>query len=164
MGRLFRLDGNTPTALTAPEFGIPNTMAWSPDRTRFYLGDSIRNVIWVWDYDNPSGQIASRRIHVSGGPGVPDGSTMDAQGYLWTARFGAGRVTRTDPDGKGDREVLLPVANPTACTFGGPDRTTLFVTSARFGLEAPTDIDGATLMIETTIQGLAENPYHAQIA
>lgn len=156
-GRLFRIDGTTATPLTGPEFGIPNTMAWSPDRSRFYLGDSVRDTLWVWDYDDASGEIDNRRVFVEGGPGAPDGSCMDAEGCLWTARFGAGRVIRYDPDGCIEREVMLPARNPTATTFGGPELKTLFITSARFGLDDPTDADGALFAVETEIKGQPEN-------
>ena len=158
-GRLFRIDGQKATACTEAEFGIPNTMAWSPDRTRFYLGDSLRNTIWVWDYDDATGAIENRRIYVSGGPGVPDGSCMDSEGCLWNARFGAGRVIRYDPDGKVEREVLLPVENPTATTFAGPELATLVVTSACFGMADPSPVDGAMLLVETSMRGQDENWY-----
>jgi sugar lactone lactonase YvrE len=158
-GRLFRTGPDGAEALTGPEFAIPNTMAWSPDRTRFYAGDSIRNTIWVWDYDDATGAIRNRRIHVAGGPGVPDGSAMDAEGCLWTARFGAGCVIRTTPSGQQDLVLRLPVANPTACTFGGADWRTLFVTSARFGLEAPAEADGAVLVVGDLGPGQPENRF-----
>lgn len=134
-------------------------MVWSPDRDRFYLGDSLRNTIWVWDYDDATGEISNRRIHVSGGPGVPDGSCMDAAGFLWTARFGAGRVIRYDPTGKPDREIMLPAQNPTATTFGGSDLSTLIVTSARFGMENPADADGAMMAVQTDVIGQPENRF-----
>jgi sugar lactone lactonase YvrE/DNA-binding GntR family transcriptional regulator len=158
-GRLFRIDGGRAVAMTEAEFGIPNTMAWSPDRARFYLGDSQRNTIWVWDYDDDSGEIANRRVFVTGGPGVPDGSCMDAEGCLWTARFGAGCILRYDPGGQVEREIPLPVRNPTAATFGGTDLSVLFITSARFGLDAPDAADGALLAVETGIRGQEENWY-----
>lgn len=158
-GRLFRIDANGAVPLTEPEFGIPNTMVWSPERDRFYLGDSLRNTIWVWDYDDATGEISNRRIHVSGGPGVPDGSCMDAQGFLWTARFGAGRVIRYDPNGKTDREIFLPAQNPTATTFAGTDLSTLIVTSAHFGIENPADADGAMMAFETDVIGQPENRF-----
>ncbi len=158
-GRLFRLDGTRATAIGAPPLGIPNTMAWSPDGTRFYFGDSIRNVIWAYERDAESGALGARRTFVDGGPGVPDGSCIDAQGHLWTARFGAGRVIRYDPDGRVEREVALPVTNPTACTFGGPELATLIVTSARFAMPAPHEIEGATLALETEVRGLPEHRY-----
>jgi sugar lactone lactonase YvrE len=158
-GRLYRIDGARALPMTEAEFGIPNTMAWSPDRRSFYLGDSLRNTIWVWDHDEARGEIANRRVFVSGGPGLPDGSCMDSEGCLWTARFGAGRVIRYDPDGRVEREIALPVQNPTATTFGGPGLTTLFVTSARFGLDEPAEADGALLAVETDIRGQEENWY-----
>lgn len=156
-GRLFRIDGNCATPMSGPEFGIPNTMVWSPERDKFYLGDSSRNTIWVWDYEGTTGEITNRRVHVDGGPGVPDGSCIDAEGYLWTARFGAGRVIRYDPDGRAEREVLLPAKNPTATTFAGADLRTLVVTSARFGLDSPNDSDGAMMVVETGVTGHPEN-------
>ena len=156
-GRLFRIDGKSVTACSEAKFGIPNTMAWSPDCKKFYLGDSLRNTIWVWDYDNESGQITNRKIHVSGGPGIPDGSSIDSEGFLWTARFGASRVIRYDPNGKIDREIMLPVVNPTATTFGGTDLKTLIVTSAKFGIKNPGYNDGAMLTIKTNIRGQSEN-------
>ncbi|MGB7430917.1 MAG: SMP-30/gluconolactonase/LRE family protein [Ahrensia sp.] len=158
-GRLFRIQGDHATALTGPEFGIPNTMVWSPAGDFFYLGDSTRNTIWVWDYEAATGALSNRRVHISGGPGVPDGSCVDAEGYLWTARFGAGRIIRYDPDGKQDRELLLPAQNPTATTFAGDDMSTLIVTSARFGMDDPADADGAMLAIETDVIGHPENRF-----
>jgi sugar lactone lactonase YvrE len=156
-GRLFRIEGQKVIELLGPEFVIPNTMAWSPDCQHFYLGDSGRNTIWIWDYDKCANQIKNRRIFVEGGPGVPDGSAMDSEGCLWTARFGAGRLIRYDPTGAVEREIILPVVNPTACTFGGHDLRTLYITSARFGLSKPSSLDGATLILETNIAGQAEN-------
>jgi len=156
-GRLFRIDGATATACSEAEFGIPNTMAWSPDRTRFFLADSLQNTIWVWDYDDVTGAIENRRIHVSGGPGLPDGSCMDSEGCLWTARFAGGRVIRYDPDGRVEREIMLPVENPTSATFAGADLSTLVVTSASFGMTEPGQDDGAMLVVQTDIRGQNEN-------
>lgn len=158
-GRLFRIDGDHAIALTGPEFGIPNTMVWSPAGDRFYLGDSTRNTIWVWDYDDKTGALSNRRVFVSGGPGLPDGSCMDAEGFLWTARFGAGQVIRYDPDGKQDRALVLPAQNPTATTFAGVDMKTLIVTSARFGMDDPADADGAMMAIEIDVTGHPENRF-----
>ena len=58
-----------------------------------------------------------------------------------------------------EREIALPVQNPTATTFGGPGLTTLFVTSARFGLDEPAEADGALLAVQTVIRGQEENWY-----
>ncbi|WP_159875407.1 SMP-30/gluconolactonase/LRE family protein [Aquitalea denitrificans] len=162
-GHLWRTSGEQAIALSEAEFGCPNTMAWSPDRRYFYAGDSQRNSIWVWDYDMASGDISQRRVLQQGGPGIPDGSAMDEDGCLWTARFGGGCIVRTTPAGKTDRIIPLPVRNPTSCTFGnaqgGKQLDTLLITSARFGLSQPGPQDGAVLAIHTGHYGLPENRY-----
>jgi sugar lactone lactonase YvrE len=84
---------------------------------------------------------------------------MDAAGFLWTARFGAGRVIRYDPRGKPDREIMLPAQNPTATTFAGSELSTLIVTSARFGMENPADADGAMMAVQTDVIGQPENRF-----
>ena len=163
VGRLWRTEGRRAIALSGPEFGCPNTMVWSPDQRHFYAGDSKRNAIWVWNYDVTSGDISQRRLLQQGGPGIPDGSAMDGDGCLWTARFGGGCIVRTTPTGRTDRIIPLPASNPTSCTFGSADGgkqlDTLLITSARFGLRCPGPLDGAVLAIRAGVNGLAENHY-----
>ncbi len=66
---------------------------------------------------------------------VPDGLTVDEQGRIWVALWGGGAVNRYAADGSPLATVSLPVQRPTSCAFGGPDRETLFVTTARAGLD-----------------------------
>ncbi len=157
IGALFRLDPDgRVTRHTEPEFGISNTMAWSPDRRRFYFGDTLRNAIFAFDYDDDSGEIRGRRVLLEGyRHGLPDGSCIDHDGCLWNARWGGGRVIRITPDGSVDLEVEVPVTNPTSCAFAGSGR--LIVTSARFGLSEPqlrgNALEGAVLVAETGYDG-----------
>ena len=145
-GALFRVDPDGAVSCHSErEFGVSNTMAWSPDKRTFYFGDSLRNVIFAYDYDDDAGTLCNRRVLLEGYPhGVPDGSCIDADGCLWNTRFGGARVIRIAPDGSVDAEIGLPVSNPTCCAFGGPDMRTLFVTSARFGLSG-NDLDSNPL-------------------
>ncbi|HVG47094.1 MAG TPA: SMP-30/gluconolactonase/LRE family protein [Rubellimicrobium sp.] len=161
-GRLWRIgpDGEATAMADVPPLDIPNAMAWSPDGWTFHLADTVLNVIWAFDVDGGSGTLSRRRVFHEGGPGLPDGACMDADGHLWSARFGGGCLLRLDPEGRVEREVALPVTNPTACTFGGDRLSTLYVTSARFGLSeaalAANPLEGALLAIETTVAGLPE--------
>ena len=92
-------------------------------------------MIWAFDCDPDDRRLANRRVFSDEKlPGFCDGSAIDAEGYLWNARFAGGAVVRFAPDGRVERIIELPVTNPTSCCFGGPDLTTLYVTSARFGL------------------------------
>jgi L-arabinonolactonase len=117
---------------------IPNGLAWSPAGDVMYFADTLAAAIYAFDYDLATGAATNRRLFASteGGAVGPDGATVDAEGYLWSASYGGSCVTRFAPDGRVDRRVLLPVQHPTSCAFGGPDLGTLFVTSASQELDA----------------------------
>jgi sugar lactone lactonase YvrE len=83
---------------------------------------------------------------------------MDAEGYVWNARWGGHCIIRFAPDGSVDRIVEVPLSHPTSCVFGGPDMTTLFVTSARPASGA-LDLDGSVLKVETGIKGLTSDRF-----
>lgn len=116
---------------------ISNGCCWSPDSRRFYFADSPLREIYVYDFDATGGTIANRRLFARTPDGAhPDGANVDAEGFLWSAHWGAGRVVRYDPDGKVDRILKVPATQPTCIAFGGPALDLLFVTSARDGLSA----------------------------
>jgi L-arabinonolactonase len=106
--------------------------------------------ILAYSYDVDAGRAHSPRLFAdcSDQPGLPDGSTVDAEGFLWNAQWGGSRLVRYTPDGRVDRVVPVPVTNPTCIAFGGDDLRTLYVTTARFGLAA------ARLADEPTAGGL----------
>ncbi|MGH7152589.1 MAG: SMP-30/gluconolactonase/LRE family protein, partial [Acetobacteraceae bacterium] len=92
--------------------------------------------------------------------GLPDGATVDAEGGLWVAHWGGGRVSRFKPDGSLDRSVRLPVPQPTCLAFGGEDLGTVFVTSARTGLDAGAleraPLSGGIFAFRPDVRGLLE--------
>jgi sugar lactone lactonase YvrE len=157
MGRLFcvRPDGSSAPEKTG--IGISNTLCWSPDATRFYSGDTLANVISVWDRDPASGRIANERpFFVGFERGLPDGSAIDREGYLWNARYGGACVVRIAPNGEIDRIVEMPVSNVTTCTFGGPQLKTLFITTARRTNER---LSGGVYALPVDVPGLPENRF-----
>lgn len=99
-------------------------------------------------------------LDLSGAGLRPDGSVVDAEGCLWNAQFGAGRLARYRPDGRLDRVVALPVSMPTCPAFGGPDLKTMFVTSAWADLDADQrrrePLAGAVFAFELDTPGLPE--------
>jgi sugar lactone lactonase YvrE len=159
-GVLCRLDPDASVTQWCCDIGISNTLAWSPDERRFYFGDTLDNVIWVYDYDSATGSIRNRRPFLQRYPrGLPDGSCVDADGYLWNCRFFGGCIVRVAPDGQIDRVVEMPVQNITTCIFGGADRRTLYVTTA--SIEAPPHdrLAGGLFAIRTEAQGQQENRF-----
>ncbi|MBC9176879.1 SMP-30/gluconolactonase/LRE family protein [Roseomonas ludipueritiae] len=115
---------------------IINCVNWSPDGRTMYFSDTPAGIIYACDFDIGSGRMGERRIFHAGQdvPGQPDGGTVDAEGCLWSARYGGGGVARFRPDGSLDHFLPLPAQKITCCAFGGPELRTLFVTSATEGL------------------------------
>ncbi|GAA5231827.1 CBU_1789 family Dot/Icm type IV secretion system effector [Verticiella sediminum] len=140
---------------------IPNSVVFSPDDRLMYFADSTAKKIWVFDFDLAAGALSNRRVFVdcAADPGVPDGSAMDADGCLWNANYGNGRIVRYTPGGKVDRIVALPVTQPTCCSFGGPDLDTLYITTARQKLTAeqlaPQPLAGGVFALKTGVKGIA---------
>jgi sugar lactone lactonase YvrE len=164
-GVLLRLDADGKTSVWRKDIGISNTMVWSPDRRRFYTGDSIANVIWAYDYDQATGAISNERPFLQGfARGLPDGSAMDAEGFLWNCRYFGNCVVRVAPDGKIDRVVEMPVKNITTCCFGGADLKTLLVTTASAHAPLGDRLAGSLFAIRTEVKGQPENRFGLRMA
>src|SRR5882724_8483180 len=132
IGRLYRIGSNGDVTSVAEGFVCSNGPSFSPDGRIMYHTCSHERVIHAYDVYADSGEASNRRVFATFDPavGVPDGSTVDAEGCLWTTHWGGWRITRFFPDGRVDREIAMPVKSLTSCAFGGPDMTTLFVTTA----------------------------------
>jgi sugar lactone lactonase YvrE len=162
IGRVFRVTGQGDISVEKTEVGISNTFCWSPDGTKFYTGDTLKNVINVWDFDASAGTIANERPFFAGfSRGLPDGSAMDRDGFLWNARYGGACIVRVAPDGSIDRVFDMPVAAPTTLTFGGPQLRTAYITSAGGGKGAADDapLAGSLFSMEVEVPGLPENHF-----
>ncbi|HEY0704796.1 MAG TPA: SMP-30/gluconolactonase/LRE family protein [Candidatus Acidoferrales bacterium] len=163
-GVLMRLDADGKTSVWRKDIGISNTFVWSPDRRHFYFADSIANVIWVYDYDFATGAISNERPFFEGfDRGLPDGSAMDSEGFLWNCRYYGNCVVRVAPDGKVDRVVEMPVKNITTCCFGGEDLRTLFVTTASAHAALGDRLAGSLFAIRTEVKGQAENRFKLRL-
>jgi sugar lactone lactonase YvrE len=159
-GILYRIDPDGRTTVHRRNLGISNTVAWSPDGRRFYFGDSLANVIWAYDYDAQTGNISNEIPFLENfSRGLPDGSSVDSEGFLWNCRFNGGCIVRVAPDGKIDCVVEMPVKNVTTCTFGGPDRKTLYITTATMDAASSDRLAGGLYALETEVQGQQENRF-----
>ncbi len=155
-GVLYRIDPDGTATKWKENIGISNTVAWTPDLKRFYFGDSPANTIYSYAYDEKTGAISGENAFLIGYPrGLPDGSVIDRQGYLWNARYGGGCLIRVAPDGHIDRVVSLPTLNPTTCAFGGLNHMTLYITSAR----SADQLSGSVFAMETEVGGIPASPF-----
>ena len=160
-GALFRLDPDYACRRMGPPLVIPNGIAFSPDGRVMYFGDSGTRLIRACDYDLDDGAVSNVRVFARvEAPGFPDGSTVDAEGFLWNAEYDGWRIARYAPDGRIDRVIDLPVRQPTSCIFGGENLDVLYVTTARFEqseeeLEAQ-PLAGTLLALDVGVRGLPE--------
>ena len=131
LASLFRLDSDLTVAKLDQDSVCSNGPCWSPDGATFYFADSFAKVIYAYDYDLASGNVANRRVFASFEElrGFPDGATVDSEGFLWSVEVFSGRLIRFAPDGTIDRILGLPVSSTTSISFGGPDLDIAFITS-----------------------------------
>lgn len=154
-GSVYRIMPDGSVSVWDTGFGITNTLAWSPDRKTFYCGCSPRNVIYAYDYGAADSSISNRRPFIAGvEPGLPDGSAMDEEGYLWNCRFFGGCILRFTPTAKLDRVVEMPVSNITNSAFGGPSLDTLFVTTASLFATDSEEHAGGLFEVSVGVKGL----------
>ena len=159
-GILYRLDPGGIVTEWKRDVGIANTLVWSPRKDRFYFADTLKNIIWRYDYDTRTGRICNERPALAGFErGMPDGSSMDSEGYLWNCRFGGGCIVRLDPNDNIDGVIEIPTTNITTCAFGGPDRKTLYVTTASSGAPPGDRLAGSLFAIQTSVPGQPENRF-----
>jgi len=162
-GRLFRLDTDRSLHELETGFWISNGPCWSPDDEQFYITDSRADAIYAYDWDAEAGRVSNKRVFVDVEKGsLPDGSTVDAEGYLWSAACGAengkGELRRYAPDGTLDRVVTMPTPRITSLTFGGPNLDIAYVTTMSIPTNIPqTPMDGKLFAVRGLgVRGLAE--------
>ena len=162
-GSLYRLNTDLTLDKIESNLGIPNTFIWNPDNTKFYFTDSMEGIIYSYDFNEKSGEITNKTNFATFNRGIPDGSTMDSEGFVWNCRWGGSCVVRFDPLGRVDRVLEVPIANVTNCVFGGKDLKTLFITTARQGLSkeyvTKNPYAGSLFAIDLSIKGVEDNNF-----
>ncbi|TFW34644.1 SMP-30/gluconolactonase/LRE family protein [Massilia horti] len=144
---------------------IANSICFSPDGRTMYYADSATFTIHCCDYHPETGEVKGQRVFVprEAAPGEPDGAAIDAEGCLWSARWGAGQVIRFAPDGRVDRVVDVPVPQPSCVAFGGERLDVLYATSARQWMTdtqlAATPQAGGLFQLTLDVRGLPESRF-----
>lgn len=131
-GSLYRLDADGSITPVLAGIGISNGIGFTPDRKRMYYTDSPTHNIYIFDYDIDTGEISNRRVFVHTGEsdGIPDGMTVDAEGYVWSARWDGSSLVRYSPQGEQERRIWFPARKVSSVIFGGADYTDMYITTA----------------------------------
>jgi len=165
----YRLDASGVAFMLAAD-GVTNGTAFSPDGRTMYRAETMSRQIFAHDYDPVAGTISNARIfaNVPFELGGSDGAAIDTEGGYWAALAApqdgsaeTGGVVRFTPDGKLDRYIRFPIPMVTMVAFGGPERSTLYVTTARLTQFMPNGVPagaGDLYAFETDFQGEPETP------
>jgi sugar lactone lactonase YvrE len=152
-GRLYRFSVRRGPEVLLEGLGISNGMGFSPDKRTFYHTDTIPSTVTAYDY-SPDGPLLNPRVVLRLDPDInPDGMTVDRDGNLWTACWGAGEILKLSPDGTVLAHIGVAAKHCSSLCFGGKDLGNLLVTSASIGGAA---LDGATFYATSAGHGKAE--------
>lgn len=160
LGSLYSLSTDQTVSKLDSKIICSNGPCWSLDNKTLYFTDTMRSAIFAYDYNIDSGAVGPRRVFADlrelGIESAPDGCTVDAEGYLWSAQCLAGKVARIAPDGTLDRVVEMPVKYVTSVMFGGENLDILYVTSLNVPLagRAPEEANAGGLF---AVHGLGVN-------
>lgn len=137
----------------------PNAICFAPDGRRAYFADTARQCLWVQPLDPEGWPEGPRAVFADlRAAGLyPDGAVVDAEGGLWNAQWGAGRVARYMPDGTLDRVVTVGGVQSSCPAFGGAALDQMIVTTAREGLRGPGARDGVVYDLTPGVRGQAEH-------
>ncbi|TFG63430.1 MAG: SMP-30/gluconolactonase/LRE family protein [Spirochaetales bacterium] len=161
-GCLYRLDGNLTLNLLDSGLSVANGIGVSPDGKTVYLSEQFKGRILTYDYDTESGILGNRRVFAKlpEAEGLPDGITVDAEGFVWNCHWGGSLITRYTPAGKKDLQITMPVPIIACLAFAGDGLSDLYVTTGWYGMNSKDRKKksgaGDLFRIKTGFKGLRE--------
>lgn len=141
---IYSLDGNYRATKIGSNITLFNGICWSPEGRTIYFSDSATRRTFHSSYDPVTGTAGTPSLLIDHGEneGLPDGAAVDQMGYIWIAMVYGGELLRLTPEGEIDQRIRFPVRGLTSLAFGGPDCSTLFVTSKSIGKDGrPLDME-----------------------
>jgi sugar lactone lactonase YvrE len=162
-GTLYRVDADRSVHEVLHGVTISNGLQWREDGLVAFYNDTTTHRISRFAFDAAAGTLTDRMtvVDIPEETGNPDGLAIDVEGGLWCALYGGSAVHRYDQAGRLTEVVELPVRDVTSCTFGGPDLSTLFITTSRegWGDEHAEPGAGAVFAFEAGVQGAPQPAY-----
>lgn len=151
-GFLVCVDAARSVTRVIDDLAIPNGPAFSPDGRTMYLADTPTGEIYSYDL-RADGSIGTRDVFAHVTNGVPDGMTVDVDGFLWSAIWGGSRLHRYSPSGELVEQIPVPACQPTSIALSTVPPYRIIVTSALVGLDEPGEHDGQVLTAPVSVGG-----------
>ena len=161
LGSLYLLETDGAIRKILDGIAISNGLGFTPDLTGLYYTDTPTGAIWLFDYDRSTGSIRNQRDFTStddpDADGLPDGMTVDSEGYVWSARVLTGQIHRYSPSGALALSIDFPCDMVSSAVFGGENMEDLYVTTiSADDRETHGPGAGALYRIRTGIKGIEE--------
>ncbi|MGW4118623.1 SMP-30/gluconolactonase/LRE family protein [Nocardia sp. NPDC004711] len=156
---LYRLDPAGTLTTLRTGITISNGLGWSPDGRTLYHADSPTRRVDAFDYDPDTGTLGAGRPFAHFDDGEPDGLTVDAEGHVWVAVWGAGQVRAFDPSGNLHTTVDVGPSQVSSCAFAGPNLDVLVITTAAEGGAAREPGAGRLFACVPGVIGLPSTPF-----
>lgn len=122
---VFRVDPAGTLHLESSDMNRPNGVALSPDEKTLYVDDTADGLVRKFPV-RPDGSLGPPTLFVPSTGGGGDGMAVDDAGNVYVATDAGVQVYK--PNGVTWGTIALPEV-PSNCTFGGPDRKTLYITA-----------------------------------
>lgn len=168
-GKLYLISPDGTASVADDGIEMANGLAFSPDQRTLYFADTSTRKIFAYDVDAKSGALSRKRVFVEvpKTEGLPDGLTVDREGFVWSAQWYGSQVVRYDPAGQIERRIPMPVQQVSSVAFGGPELSDLYITTAAeswpssyappgYNFEAP-NMGGSLYRIRPGVPGLPEH-------
>ena len=159
-GRLYRLERDLGLVPLVDDVQISNGMGFTRDYKHFYYTESEAHKIYLFDYDQATGELANQHVwkDFSTEPGVPDGMTVDSEGCIWSARWNGNGVFRYSPEGELLEKIEIPAKKVSSVCFGGDDLRDLYITTALDGGTKAEEGEGAgaLFLLRVDVAGVPE--------
>ena len=153
-GALYRLPPDRSWTRVDSDYRVPNGPCFSPCGQWLYHSDTAKRQMYRFRRTETGATDREPFIRFEEADGYPDGMTVDAEGHIWVAHWGGGRISRFTPDGTLDRAIPMPARQVTNICFAGPDLDRMFVSSATVGLDDPSEHDGGFFEVDSGVRGL----------
>ncbi|WP_045105777.1 SMP-30/gluconolactonase/LRE family protein [Legionella hackeliae] len=166
VGILFQLTADLAFKPMDLGFILSNGIGFSPDNKFMYFVDSMAHTMYRYHFNLQTGEISNREnfIEIPAEEGLPDGLTVDEEGFIWLAMWDGYCVNRYDITGKKVMTIELPIPRPTSIAFGDSSLSTLYITSARMGLDDGMlknyPLSGSLFAVKTPFKGIAEPSFN----
>ena len=159
---LLQIETTGAVTVLRSDIGLSNGIAWSPSGEAVYHVDTTARTCVDGHYDPPSGRVGSGGSSSRSTDGLPDGMTVDEEGFLWIAVWGRGQVRRYDlaggsTDGHGRRAAFIQrrLRRPGLGHAGDHDRAQ----RPDPGRPGAVSASGALFLARTDVRGLPEHAW-----